>query len=381
LFKLLVSFHFIGGVLVPFFLNWGQISFTQIMLLQSFFVFSTFALEIPTGAVADYLSRKLSIILGALTLVFGAILYGLYPNIYLFLLAEFLWALGAALLSGADEALVYDTLKKIKSTKQSKKVLGRYHSFELAGFMIAAPIGSLIAAGLGLQYTMILMSIPFFLAMVVALTIKEPKTKIKKESKRYLDTLFEGVKYFKKKKQLKWLSFNTISVGALIFFIIWTYQPLLQQLDLPIVWFGFVHAIALAGIQIPVLNNFERLEKIFKSKERYLLLSAVIAGIAFILLGINPYLIITLILLTIISAFGLTRYVLVKNYMHKFIPSDKRATVMSTVSMFDKLVRALLYPLVGLVVDFSLNLTLIVVGILIIFFAYISRIKEKDLKD
>ncbi|MFH1456127.1 MAG: hypothetical protein ABIF40_04200 [archaeon] len=83
LFKLLISFHFIGGVLVPFFLNWGQISFTQIMLLQSFFVFSTFALEIPTGAVADYLSRKLSIILGALTLVFGAIIYGLYPNIYL----------------------------------------------------------------------------------------------------------------------------------------------------------------------------------------------------------------------------------------------------------------------------------------------------------
>ncbi|MFH1456128.1 MAG: hypothetical protein ABIF40_04205 [archaeon] len=112
---------------------------------------------------------------------------------------------------------------------------------------------------------------------------------------------------------MKWLSFNTISVGALIFFIIWTYQPLLQQLDLPIVWFGFIHAIALAGIQIPVLNNFERLEKLFKSKERYLLLSGVIAGVAFILLGINPYLIITLILLTIISAFGLTRYVLVKN--------------------------------------------------------------------
>ncbi|MFH1456129.1 MAG: hypothetical protein ABIF40_04210 [archaeon] len=67
--------------------------------------------------------------------------------------------------------------------------------------------------------------------------------------------------------------------------------------------------------------------------------------------------------------------------MHKFIPSDKRATVMSTVSMVDRFVRALLYPLIGLLVDFSLNLTLIVVGILIIFFAYISRIKEKDLKD
>ena len=48
------SFHFIGGVLVPFFLDWGNITFTQVMILNSVYALAIFMLEVPTGAVADY---------------------------------------------------------------------------------------------------------------------------------------------------------------------------------------------------------------------------------------------------------------------------------------------------------------------------------------
>ena len=75
-----------GGVLVPFFLEWGKISFTQIMILQSFFVFSKFILEIPTGAIADYFGRKTSIIFSALVMSIAVFVYSSYPNFYIFLL-------------------------------------------------------------------------------------------------------------------------------------------------------------------------------------------------------------------------------------------------------------------------------------------------------
>ena len=55
LFEFLTSLHFISAVLIPFFADWGGISFTQIMILQSWFVFVTFVAEVPTGVVADYL--------------------------------------------------------------------------------------------------------------------------------------------------------------------------------------------------------------------------------------------------------------------------------------------------------------------------------------
>ncbi|MFH1439104.1 MAG: MFS transporter [Candidatus Woesearchaeota archaeon] len=307
-----------GGVLVPFFLDWGSITFTQLMILQSFFVFSMFILEIPTGAVADYFGRKTSISLSAVFIALSVIIYTIYPNFYLFLLGEFFWAIGAALLSGSDQALLYDSLKKLKSEKQSKKIFGRYGSLELTGMMIAAPIGSLVAAEFGLRMPMLLMIIPFTIAFLIALTLKEPiikesvskndleklskkttanktrKTiadKTKKinsnsisskiahtESMRYWNTLVSGIRYFRGHKILQLLAFDSISITALVFFIIWTYQPLLQQLGVPILYFGFVHA-GLAGIQVLFMNHFEFLEKLFGSKKNYLLWSAIISKV------------------------------------------------------------------------------------------------------
>ena len=380
IFKFSFSLQFVGGVLVPFFLDWGKISFTQIMILQSFFVFSVFLLEVPTGAVADYLGRKTSIICAAVTTSIGALVYSSYPHFYIFLLGEFVWALGLAFLSGADEALVYDSLIATKSERESKRIFGRFNSFQLAALMISAPIGSIIAATLGLRYTMMFMSVPFLVASFIALTFEEPESKKKSESKKYLETLVNGVRYFKDHKILKILAFDKISIGGLIFFILWTYQPLLKQLGVPLIFFGFVHA-AMTGVEIPFMNSFEKLEKIFGSKKRYLLWSALIAGAAFILLGINTWVPLTIVLLLTVAGFGLSRYVLFQNYMNKYIESDIRATVISTVSMIDRVVRAVLCPVVGLLVEWSLKYSLIILGAAIVVSGLISGVEEEHLID
>ena len=164
LFQFFMSLHFMGGVLVPFYLDWGGISFTQIMILQSVFVFSIFLLEIPTGAVADFFGRKTSIVLGALITAISAFVYTSYPSFYVFLVGEFMWALGFALLSGAHEALVYDSLKKIKKENTSKKIFGKMQSLSLIGLMISAPIGSIIAVKFGLRYAFMAIGIPMFIS-------------------------------------------------------------------------------------------------------------------------------------------------------------------------------------------------------------------------
>ena len=262
LFKFFRSLHFIGGVLVPFFLDWGNISFNQLMMLNSFFLISIFIMEIPTGAVADYFGRKTSIICAAFVSSIGVFVYSITPNIYLFMLGEFLWATGFALMSGADEALIYDSLKKLKKESQSKKIFARFSSFEIAALAIAAPLGSIIAKYFGLRYTMMFMAVPFLTATFIGLTFKEPKTKKKVESTRYLKLMFGGINYFRKHDQLKILAFDMIGVSIFIFFIIWLYQPLLMELGVPIIYFGFIHALALTSSQLVFLNSFGRLEKL-----------------------------------------------------------------------------------------------------------------------
>ena len=172
LFKFFSSLYFLDGVLIPFFTDWGKINFTQIMFLQSWFMLWVFLLEIPTGAVADYLGRKHSLIMACVVWIIASIVYGSVPSFYIFLFGEFLWAMAYALLSGADDAFIYDTLKKIGKSKKSKKIFGRISSFHLAGFMLGAPIGSIIGAYFGLRIPVLLMTIPFTLAFIVGMTFK-----------------------------------------------------------------------------------------------------------------------------------------------------------------------------------------------------------------
>jgi MFS family permease len=380
LFKFLLNLHFVAGVLVPFYLDWGSIGFAHIMILQSFFVFSIFVLEVPTGAVADYAGRKISLICGSIATTCGALVYASVPHFSVFVLGEFLWALGYAFLSGADEALAYDSLKMMNSEGESKRVFGRLTSFELAALMVGAPVGSVIASTVGLRYTMMVMSIPFFCAVLIAFTLREPVTERVHESKGYIETMASGVNYFRTHTLLKILAFDKISTHTLLFFIIWMYQPLLKDLGVPIVYFGFVHT-AVMGTEILFMNNFERLEKVFGSKKRYLSWSALVAGAAFFLLGINRIVPLTIVLLLTVAGFGLSRYVLFQNYMNKYIESDVRATVISTVSMIDRCVRAVLYLLIGLLVEWSLTYSFMIIGAAIILCVLLSGIEEEYLID
>ncbi len=380
LFRFLLSLHLIGGVLIPFFTDWGGIRFFQVMVLQSFYVFSVFLLEVPTGAVADHLGRKVSLILAALVNAASVLVYASTPSFAVFLAAEFLWALSTALVSGADEALVYDSLRQMNEEGRSKQAFARFRSFELTALMVAAPVGSAIASAFGLRQAMLLMSVPFLLAFLLAFTFEEPALADRQETRSYVQTFTRGLRYFRDHRVLRTLAFDKLSIATLAFLVIWTYQPLLELVGIPLVYFGFVHA-GLTGVQIPVMNHFGRLEILFGSRKGYLVWSALVTGGAFVLLGVFPYAPLTVLLLLLIAAFGLSRQVLLENYMNKHIESGVRATVISTVSMMETLALGLLYLTIGLLVEWSLRGTLVSIGAAVIACALLARTREEHLPD
>ena len=379
-FRFLISMHFFSAVLIPFFLDYGNISFTKVMLLQSWFAFWSFILEIPTGTIADYFGRKTSLAFGALFTGLAAFTYIIYPNIYIFLLAEFLFAMSLALMSGSDDALIYDSLKKIGKEHKSKKIFANISSYQIAAIAVSAPIGSLIAGHFGVRWAMGAVVIPSILALVIGLTLKEPKTKRKIESKRYLNIMVGGVKYLKAHKILKILAFDNVGVTVMAFFVIWTYQLKLIELGIPIVFFGFVHAI-IAISQVAVMQNFSGLEKLLKSKKRYLLFSAIITGVFFIVLGLSKEPILAIISITIIAGFGLSRQRLFASYMNKYIESHNRATVISSIMMLKRFSRMIIYPIIALLVEWSLMYTFIILGAATIIITYFSKVEEEHLID
>lgn len=379
LFQFLVSMHFIAGVLVPFFTDWGGISFAQTMLLQAWFVGWIFLLEVPTGAVADRYGRKTSLALGGLFVAAAVVVYVSRPSFGTFLVGEFLWAMAAALISGADEALVYDTLKALGREHRSKTALARLASCHTGAIMVSAPLGSLMGARFGLQVPVAAMAVPAALACLLALTIDEPPSE-RPSGESYLGTLRSGVSYFLRHKILLGLAFDSVTIGTLSFMGVWLSQPYLLSLGLPMAWLGFVFS-AMTGSQILVANRFDVLERLTGGKRRYLLTSSLIPVLCYLLLPLTRRPLPAAGLFVILCAFGLSRSVLIGNYMNKHIDSANRATVLSSVGMLRKLFAAVLYPTVGLLSKWSVPGALAALGAVMLVCALASRVQEAHLTD
>ena len=65
--------------------------------------------------------------------------------------------------------------------------------------------------------------------------------------------------------------------------------------------------------------------------------------------------------------------------MNNYIESHHRATVMSAIKMIKVFIRSIIYPFIGLLVDFSLMTAFISVGMVIIVVTLVSKVEEDHL--
>ncbi|MBN2157428.1 MAG: MFS transporter [Candidatus Lokiarchaeota archaeon] len=378
--QFLSGLHFISGVLLPFFIEWGGISFSQVMFLQAIFLGAAFLLEVPTGTIADFFGRKHSMMLGFIVTFIGALIYSSVPKFWIFVIAESLWALGVALLSGAQDAFLYDTLKEINREQDSKKVFGRTRSISLVGILIAAPIGSLIASTLGLRYTMMLMTVPLGSAALLCLFLKEPDIHRIEQKQKYFQIIKNGFIHIHTSRTIKILAVDLLVTSILAYFVIWTNQQRLINIGIDGSYLGYINMIWLA-VEILVSNSFVTLEKVLKSKKSVVFFTTFFTGIGFILMSITQNVSIVVFGIMLAAGFGLGRWVLMIHYLNKHIPSEQRAMIISTIVMFKQLAHVMINPLVGFLVEWNLVIVLLILGGLLIVWSIISPVKESHLVD
>ena len=379
MFNFMMGFHMISGVLLPFFLTWGKLTFVEIMSLQSFFTLMILVLEIPCGAIADYISRKFSLILGALSTALAALVYGSFSNIFVFMIGETLFALGNSLISGTGQAFLYDTLKKMGRSDQISKYVARNRSFGLFGITLSAPLGSLIGSILSLNLVMTLMFIPFSIAVIISFSFKEP-SQVQEDFKtqNYIQVIKTGVKKLRYNRILRILTFDLVIVESLVYFLLWIYQLYLEKLSFPLEFFGFISAL-MTVTQILFTNLIHPFGKKIKNGRHFLKFYTIVPGLGFILMAFIYFAPISITLILIVIGFGFTRNILFVHGINKQIESKNRATVISTINMISSLIRSICYPLIGNLVMLNLNITFISLGIIIIFLGVFTRVREKYL--
>jgi len=379
LFLFLRGLHFFIGVLVPFYMDWGGLKFSQIMLLETFFVIIVFVLEIPSGAFADKFGRKTSLILAALANAIAVLIYTTYPSIYIFLLGEVFWGLSVALLSGPSDALVYDTLKAEGREKESKDILGKFRAYEMIGIVVASPFGSIIADAFGLRFVMAFTAVPLLFAFFLGFTLKEPPYKEEKKES-YFELIKNGLKYFKNHKILKMMTIDRIIISSLVFTFFWSHQLILKDMGVPLRYFGWVVGI-MTLIEVFVLRSLNMIDKKMGKKKYLIIITGLLPGIGALLIAFfqMPILVIPVLIITL--GFGFSRDMIFMNYMNKHIESHNRSTVLSVISMARSVVFAVVFLAFGYLVEWNLYASLGIIGGIMIMTTVLSGVKESHLID
>jgi DHA3 family tetracycline resistance protein-like MFS transporter len=80
----------------------------QLVLVGTTLELSAFLFEVPTGVLADTVSRRLSVIVGTALIGLGLIVWGAWPLFGTILIGQVLWGIGSTFTSGATEAWISD---------------------------------------------------------------------------------------------------------------------------------------------------------------------------------------------------------------------------------------------------------------------------------
>ncbi|MET7419994.1 MFS transporter [Dactylosporangium sp. NPDC005555] len=104
-----------------------------------FFIWSATGVlfEVPSGAWADAVSRKLLLCVGPLLTTAGFALWVWTPSYWAFALGFLLWGIRGALTSGALEALVYEELDRLGAADRYAQVMGRSKAVGMTAVVLA----------------------------------------------------------------------------------------------------------------------------------------------------------------------------------------------------------------------------------------------------
>ena len=356
----IILFYILRALTLPYF--WLPILYYYLTAIKGFSVTETtillglqefllIFLEVPTGVVADKISRKFSVGLGiAITSLPLAILP--WTDSYLAALIIFSTrAIGKALVSGADSSLLYDTLVDLNRTNEYKKIKTMSAAVVMAGATVCMLIGGWMGQN-GL-YTLALV-LPLPLQLIAALAVSfmvEPESSIKAkqiQESNYFKHINLAIRVIMKSRTLVMLTLAFALIEGTAVNMKWYYPAIFESLGFGLGIAGTVMAL-LYGAKTVINTLGAKLMVKDAYQNTFLwtgLISAswVVAAIMLISSGVVVAIIVILLGLEIASSSS-------EELIHDELDSSVRATAMSFVNLFSSVAATVLLWIWGVSVQ------------------------------
>lgn len=331
-----------------------------------------FLFELPTGVIADKVGYKQSLLLGSLFTVISLFFMIYAINIWYFIVAEVIFAIGAAFISGADSGLIYDTLVNLNREKEYASVFGKSRQF----IFVAAGIGSLVSSMLfTIQDTLpfILNVVFVVISFVIMLFVEEPiRTKRNHNYREQINVVRKHVFRTKKIWAVILMSSIVFAFYRPSFNLI---RPFLKSVEVDIFYYGIIF------FGLNIIANFasRKVDTYFKLVKGYPLLGLIIVLLINFLLYSVPVLGVGLMAMGVNQIVRSLYRPVITNYVNELTTSDIRATTLSFVSLINNVAAAGFALILSLFVNYFVvhDYVLILSGLLVVItlftYSFINR--------
>lgn len=345
-------------IIVVFFQDNG-LNMQQIFTLKAISAVTIVVMEIPSGYMADRLGRRMTLVLGALLNFAGFLAYSMAHGFGMFIVAELFIGLSMSFISGADSAMLYDSLQSLRRKNDYARQEGRITAIGNFAEAGAGILGGFLA-GISLRLPFIAQAGIAFIGIPVALLLTEPQIQAQLE-KTTMRKIFNTIRYsLVKNKLLRAYILYSAFAGMTTLTLAWFIQPYFTSIELPLEWFGILWTALNLSVALTAFWAYKA-ERLLSPVKMLALITIVIGG-GFMLLGIIGGIAGIAILFGIYLIRGIATPVL-KDYINRHTASDVRATVLSVRSFIIRIGFAIISPLLGWYTDhYDLHTALIIAG-------------------
>ena len=372
----------IWGINTLFLLDAG-LSLTEAFIANAAFTAGMVLFEVPTGVVADARGRRMSFILGGVTLLVTTLAYlALWywgAGIGWWILVSALIGLGFTFFSGATEAWLVDALDETGYEGAIETVFGKGQTASGAATLVGTIAGGFLGTlSLGIPY--IVRSI-LLLAVIWAAYRSmhdlgfEPRKadSIREEVSAIVrDSITHGIK----NAPIRMFMFGAPFAMGVGIWVFYAFQPYLLEL------FGDQSAAYLAGFAAAIFATSQMVggalvshaRRLFRSRTSVIVVEVILGSAALVAVGLAALLEepvgfwVAIGLLTLTALLWSVSGPMQQAYMNEVIPSQQRATVLSFASLMGSTGGVVVQPALGRAADvFSLGTGYVIAGLLYLF--------------
>jgi MFS family permease len=352
----------IWGINTIFLLDAG-LSNLEAFAANAFFTGGMVIFEVPTGIVADTIGRRMSYLLGTLTLSGSSLLYVLLWQIeapfWEWAIVSLLLGLGFTFFSGAVEAWLVDALTATGYRGRLETVFGRGQIVTGIGMLGGSVAGGFIAQQVSLGTPFVLRGAILIVMFVVAFRLMHDVGFTPEKGGRPLTEMRKiasnSIEYGWRVPAVKWLMVEALFTGGVGIYAFYALQPYLLEL------YGNPTAYEVAGLAAAIVAGAQILGGMaapwirarFHRRTSALLVTAALSVVTLALIGTVKSFWPVIGLTTIWGLLFAATMPIRQTYINGMIPSRQRATILSFDSMMSSTGGVWTQPVLGRVADTS----------------------------